>query len=107
MFEKPLEKITSPGEMKPLEQHTVAYSDLDIVDHVNNVKYMEWCIDAVTTAENADREICEIEINFNHEALMGDRIEIAGYEHTGGEYYFTATREGDGKEIITARLLRE
>jgi len=107
MFEKPLQKITSPGETKLLAHHTVSYSDLDIVDHVNNVKYMEWCIDAVTSADNADREIREIEINFNHEALMGDRIAIAGYEHTGGEYYFTATRDGDGKEIISARLQRE
>jgi len=107
MFEMPLQKITSPGEAKLLDRHTVAYSDLDIVGHVNNVKYMEWCIDAVTSADNANREIREIEINFNHEALMGDRIDIAGYEDAGGDYYFTATREGDGKEIISARLQRD
>ena len=106
MFEKPLQKITSPGETQLLDRHMVTYSDLDIVGHVNNVKYMEWCIDAVTSADNADREIREIEINFNHEALIGDLIDIAGYEDAGGDYYFTATREGDGKEIISARLQR-
>jgi len=104
MFEKPIQKIISPGVTQLLDRHTVTYSDLDIVGHVNNVKYMEWCIDAVTSADNADREIREIEINFNHEALIGERIDIAGYEDTGGDYYFTVTREGDGKEIISARL---
>ena len=84
----------------------MVFSDLDIVGHVNNVRYMEWCIDAVSSAETADQEISELEINFNHEALFGDKIDIRGYEHTGGESYFSASRDGDGQEIITARLKR-
>jgi medium-chain acyl-[acyl-carrier-protein] hydrolase len=106
MFDRPLLKITSPGITAKLVQHRVAYSDLDIVGHVNNVKYMEWCIDTVTSDENSGLEIREMEINFNHEALMGDRITIAGIENTPGEYFFTASRERDGKEIFSARALR-
>lgn len=107
MFDKPLDKITMPGETRLLKQHQVVFSDLDIVGHVNNVRYMEWCIDAATTTENADQEIRELEINFNHEALFDDRIEIAGFEQTGGETYFMATRESDRKEIVSARLTRD
>ncbi|MCK4879858.1 MAG: hypothetical protein KAS82_04325 [Bacteroidales bacterium] len=107
MFEKSLDKIAIPGETERLNQHTVAFSDLDIVGHVNNVKYMEWCIDATTSAVNAEQEIRELEINFNHEALFGDRIGISGYKHASGEHYFLATREEDGLEIISARLKRE
>jgi medium-chain acyl-[acyl-carrier-protein] hydrolase len=106
MFEAPLDKILVPGETRLLKQHDVVFSDLDIVGHVNNVRYMEWCIDAVTTAENAEKEIRELEINFNHEALLGDRIHISGSENTGDETYFTATRERDGQEIISARMKR-
>jgi len=106
MFESPLDKVLVPGDTKLLKQHEVVFSDLDIVGHVNNVKYMEWCIDAGTTAENADKEIQELEINFNHEALIGNCIQISAYEHTGGETYFVATRESDGQEIISARLKR-
>lgn len=104
MFVKPLDKITIPGESRPMKQHTVVFSDLDIVGHVNNVRYMEWCIDAATTAENADREIREFEINFIHEALLGDRIQISGLDQAHGETLFQAVREEDGKEIICARL---
>ncbi len=107
MFDTPLDKIIVPGETKLMNQHTVAYSDLDIVGHVNNVKYMEWCIDAISSPENAEKEICELEINFNHEALFGDRINISGYASEGGETFFHATRERDGKEIISARFKQE
>jgi acyl-ACP thioesterase len=106
MFRDPLEKINIPGEPVLLNQHTVVYSDLDIVGHVNNVRYMEWCIDAATTATDVDRDIFEFEINFNHEALLGDRIHINAYDSGKGETFFQATREGDGKEIICASLKR-
>jgi len=107
MFDTALNKIAVPGEAKLLTTHQVVYSDLDIVGHVNNVRYMEWCIDALNSAENAAQEIRELEINFNHEALFGDLIHISGTASENGEYYFIATREGDGQEIISARLRRE
>ncbi len=107
MFDQSLDKIAIPGETKPLNKHTVVFSDLDIVGHVNNVRYMEWCIDAISSIDNEDREIRELEINFNHETLLGDQISIAGNEGASGENYFLATREGDGQEIISARLKRE
>lgn len=107
MFGSPLDKITYPGETSVLNQHKVLFSDLDIVGHVNNVKYMEWCIDAHTTEENAGRNIQEFEINFNHEALLGDSITIEGVESGPGEIYFRGRREVDGREIISARMKQE
>lgn len=107
VFEKPLDKIVVQGDLKPMNQHRVAYSDLDIVGHVNNVKYMEWCIDALSYPEDAEMRISELEINFNHEALLGDHIQIAGHAAGDGELFFLVTREADGKEIVSARLKRE
>ena len=107
MFNKPLDKILMPGDTRLFKQHVVVFSDLDIIGHVNNVKYMEWCIDAATSAENSGQEIHEFEINFNHEAMLGDLINIYGYESGDGEVFFLATRERDGKEIISASLKRK
>ena len=79
--------------------------------HVNNVKYMEWCIDSATNEFNLDREIREIEINFMHEALLGDDILISGPGESGistvNDSFFVATREEDGQEIFRARLSRD
>ncbi|MEN8228543.1 MAG: acyl-ACP thioesterase domain-containing protein [Bacteroidota bacterium] len=108
VFEEKLEKIRLPDEMEALNHRKVLFSDLDIIGHVNNVKYMEWCIDAATTELNTDREIREIEINFMHEALLGDEIIISGVEESGmnmvNESFFVATREGDRQEIFRACL---
>ena len=106
VFDRPLEKIVIPGQPQPLNQHRVAYSDLDIIGHVNNVKYIEWCIDAEGSDEKMPKDICEMEINFNHEALLGDQITISGIKSREEETFFQATREKDGQEIINARFLR-
>jgi len=104
MFTEALDKIAVPEKTGLLNTHKVVFSDLDIVGHVNNVRYMEWCIDAVSTEENAALEIRELEINFTHEALLGELIHIAAAELEGGEIFFKATREADDQEIVTARI---
>ena len=111
VFKKGLDKIELPEEMKMIGSHKVLFSDLDIIRHVNNVKYMEWCIDAAITEDRADREIRELEINFTHEALFGDKIEIKGELNPNADSFFAAHRRGElsgtkgnEKEIFRARL---
>ena len=41
----PFSKINFNNENEMIFEKTVALSDLDIVNHVNNVKYLEWCLD--------------------------------------------------------------
>jgi acyl-ACP thioesterase len=105
VYDTPLGRIDIPGQTRQLSEHRVLFSDLDIVGHVNNVKYMEWCLDVATNSGNIRKDLLELEINFNHEALFGDLIHIAGSEEEGN-FYFMAVREGDGQEIFRARLQR-
>jgi acyl-ACP thioesterase len=73
-----------------------------VVGHVNNVKYMEWCIDAVGSDALTGREVRDFEINFLNEALLGDEILIRG---TGqNPVIFSALREKDDAEIFRTRL---
>lgn len=105
VFGDSLDKIDVAGETRPLNLHKVVFSDLDIIGHVNNVKYIEWCIDSVTAKSDPELEIREFEINFNQEALLGDEIEIGGLDNSENETRFLAIRKGDEKEIIRARML--
>lgn len=107
VFDRDPEKIILPGILDVIETRKVVFSDLDIVAHVNNVKYMEWCIDAATNSSTEFREIRELEINFVHEALLGDHIEISMAQVSGKGSYFQASREEDKKEIFRARLVWE
>ena len=111
VFEEKLDKIPAPEQMVELARRKVQFSDLDIVGHVNNVKYMEWCVDTLMADGSFNKEIRELEINFMHEALLGDTISIRGVlpeaSDMGSSSTFIARREGDDQEIIRARLVSD
>ena len=115
VFDHPLSKLGVPDGMQEADRHRVAFSDLDIVGHVNNVKYMEWCINTAMKGGKPDREIRQFEINFLQEALFGDHILIhsgtgcggngAGKEHGDAKWLcLSAAREEDGQEVCRAAL---
>jgi acyl-ACP thioesterase len=110
VFDSNLEKIELPVGPASLGRHTVVFSDLDIVGHVNNVKYMDWCIDAALTEGLKDQAIMEFEINFLHEALLNNHVVIKGVEEAPGagrperSQTMVAFREEDGLELIRARI---
>ena len=108
VFKEKLEKIQIPDVKEDTISRKVVFSDLDIMGHVNNVKYMEWCIDSAMGKGNIDQEIREIEINFMHETLLGDIICISGIqeEKRGSlqDILYIGRREGDAQEIFRARL---
>lgn len=108
VFDTKLEKIVIPEAPAILGKHKVVFSDVDIVGHVNNVKYMEWCIDAAMPEGVTDRAIAEFEINFLHEALPGNHVVIEGVEDGAGEdvsFKLHAIREEDGQEVIRASIV--
>jgi len=78
VFDASLEKIGLPGHLEVLDRHRVLYSDLDIIGHVNNVKYIEWCIDAAMKGQSPHSEISEFEIDYMQEAHFGEEITIYG-----------------------------
>jgi len=104
VFDTLLEKIDIAGETEALDHHRVLFSDLDIMGHVNNVKYLEWCIDSAMGDQRVNREIVELEINFMHEALQGDDIQISRMLDHADNPLFVAVNRDDGKEIFRARL---
>jgi medium-chain acyl-[acyl-carrier-protein] hydrolase len=104
VFDKPLGKIGLPESLESLTVRQVVYSDLDIVGHVNNVKYVEWCIDAAFGGVEGAPLIGEFEINFMHEALPGDRIEISGQRLPQGDSHFVGRKKEGGQEIFRARI---
>ena len=54
----------------------VVLSDLDIVNHVNNVKYLEWCLDFVPSELILNQKIENFEMNFMKELSLNDTVII-------------------------------
>jgi acyl-ACP thioesterase len=69
-------KISVNPEKESVFEKTVYLSDLDIVNHVNNVKYLEWCLDHVDSNKILNQEIDSFEMNFMKELSLKDNVVI-------------------------------
>ena len=74
---EPAPKVQAPAgaAWEPAGSHTVAYSDLDFLGHVNNARYMAWAMDSLGL-EDASRPPVDICINFNREVRPGDTVQL-------------------------------
>lgn len=67
---------------KPVEtanvvaMQSVLLSDLDMVNHVNHIKYLEWCLDYMPVDVILKNQISAVEMYFMSELLYGDAVQI-------------------------------
>ena len=71
-----VKKIHIPKNTFLLGTHQVVFSDLDVVNHVNNVKYLEWCLDLITPETLLQHTFKSLDMNFLNELLLQDSVEI-------------------------------
>lgn len=102
-------KIVMPKDCEPVcvDVHDVAYSDLDMLGHVNNVKYTEWAMNAIELDVTTSRHLKELIVNFNNEVKPGDKVEL--YRHCessedGSLVYFIEGKV-DGKSSFVEKLV--
>jgi medium-chain acyl-[acyl-carrier-protein] hydrolase len=69
-------KININHDKGAIFEKTVYLSDLDIVNHVNNVKYLEWCLDHVDEKRILKQEVKSFEMNFMKELSLKDNVVI-------------------------------
>ena len=69
-------KINLPQDKEIIFERTVFMSDLDIVNHANNVKYLEWCLDLVDENKILSQQIKSFEMNFLKELSLKDKVII-------------------------------
>lgn len=72
----PFSKINVNNETEMVFEKRVVLSDLDIVNHVNNVKYLEWCLDFVDEKTILNQKIESFEMNFLKELSLSDNVTI-------------------------------
>lgn len=74
--EIPNQRIALDFEVSDIYEQKVQFSDLDIVNHVNNTKYLEWCINYLEPILILKNKIKTIDFNFIKELSLGDDILI-------------------------------
>lgn len=85
-------KINISNEKELLFEKTVVLSDLDIVNHVNNVKYLEWCLDFVEDDFILNQKIESFEMNFLKELSLKDKV-VIHEKLTTDKLIFSITKE--------------
>lgn len=98
-------KITMPRGVEPqfVMSHAVNYSDLDMIGHVNNVKYTEWAMNSIELDVVNNKHLKELVINFNNEVKAGDTVELYRFCETaedGSLVYYIEGRVGDKSSFI-------
>ena len=71
-----LSKIAIEEEREFLQEKNVVLSDLDIVNHANSVKYLEWCLDCADYDLITNQKIESFEMNYLKEVALNDVIKI-------------------------------
>ena len=98
---------------------TVPESAIDIRNHVNNLAYLEWCLDIAETHWNLKAPIgfqddyvwyvIHHEIDYKAEAFVGEELEIHTWieknEGVKSERRYKIIRLKDGKILIEAKTI--
>ena len=86
-------KVNLQRENTLVNEKIVVLSDLDIVFHANNVKYLEWCLDLIDHRPILKQQLKSFDMNYMRELMLGDTIQI----HSAIEdkqTFFSVSKEG-------------
>lgn len=80
-------KIKSPEKLNEITTHKVVLSDLDTVNHVNNTKYIEWCLDVFSPSIALKFEITKLEVHYKKELKWNDCAIIYNHLEENSAYF--------------------
>lgn len=101
-------KVAMPrgAEPEPAGEHTVVYSDVDIIGHTNNARYMVWAMDCIDYETVSGRRVRDAYINFNKETTPGATVQLFRLqtEEDGALVWYVEGRV-DGKSAFCVKLV--
>ena len=92
-------KIAPPAKVKmpegDISESTISpkYSDLDINNHVNNSKYIDWFCDQIPLELHARGFLSEISVSYSREIRSGSTVKLAFSRN--GDQFRLAGKEDD------------
>ena len=90
-----------PGDTDAERSFRVRRSDLDRVGHANNVRFVEWALEAL----GADDGLAEIDIQYRAEAVYGDTVTSRASSLQDGARHHELARASDGRTLALARTV--
>jgi acyl-ACP thioesterase len=101
-----VENLRAKFEEEPISQYKVRYSDLDMVGHMNNTKYIQLFLDYYPPKFHNEHIIKSLDINFKNEAQYQDNLVLSILQNTGS-HLIELKRLADNKVNCLANLVWE
>lgn len=99
-----LEKLTPPSRNDFERRFSVRYSDLDVNQHTNNVRYIDWAIETIPRVTVEGYRLSDLDIVFKAETVYGhsilayaERIE----KNTDVIFKHRLSRDEDARDVAT------
>jgi acyl-ACP thioesterase len=82
------------------------YSMVDLMGHVNNVRYIDWICDCFPISEYQERKPGWLQINYNNEVKPGEGVclQRAPYPTEPGSWYIAGTNQTSGAKAFEAKF---
>jgi acyl-ACP thioesterase len=94
-------KIDTTIDRTFVAEKAILLSDLDIVNHANSVKYLEWCLDFVEPKLLLNKGVASFEMNYLKEVSLNESIYI---ERSTNENPTTFTVNATNKTCFALQL---
>jgi medium-chain acyl-[acyl-carrier-protein] hydrolase len=93
----------APGGGGRETELTVRYNDLDVNLHATSLRYAEWLLESLPADLLASSVPCELDLDFQNEAGVGERILSRSTPLGSGAFAHSLVRLADGVEVARAR----
>lgn len=99
---EPAPKVVLPKDTcpEPAGEHRVVDSDIDIIGHTNNARYVVWALDCLPP-EVAQQPMKDLYINFNKETTAGETVQLFRLQE--GNAWYVEGRV-DGKSCFVVKM---
>jgi len=90
-------------EGTPFDSFRACYSHIDINQHVNTMRYVEWISNYFNLNHYEQYSLRRFDINFMAEILFGDNVEIRATSNATNDYSFEI--QANGASCCRAKLI--
>jgi acyl-ACP thioesterase len=97
-------KIDVPAGIECKESLITKYCDIDFNGHVNNTRYVEWCLNLFDAGFHQMNRLASFQVNFIHECKSGEEIEMMIHQSDPENHIVLAKNKTTGKEVFAAEL---
>ena len=90
-----------------IKSYEVSIEDIDLNDHVNNLKYIRWVLDSVPLEIRRSYYLETFEINYQNSAVLSDFVNAYIKQIPDDRYHFehSLLKESNGAILVTARSM--